>query len=342
MLADINFLAIKLKKKDLKRYIQPILFFVLVLQIACQNENQNIERVNIYDGFYSESKLMLEETYRIELNLENHRISSFFVTDEDEIFLFDNNYGLIYKLDKQGQIISSTGGIGRGPGEYITEVHLTITYCGTDIFFAFDWSQARLQVYDLELNLLNIISLNSIPFDLSCVETGKLAIVYSYIPKIDIITFEGVLQDEILPDVLFETSKESVARHFTYINEDQYALSYYFKPELLLFNREERTQKEIILSQLEIHEVISAVRSASLLENELHLFYYNINRDLPLREYKVSHVFNSIDGEYLYSYRIPENMNIYKFISNNRIAAMEDSMRTVTLYNFKFDHNVSY
>lgn len=326
----------------MKRYILPILLFGLVLQTACQNENQDIERLNIYDGYYSESKLMLVETNRIKLNLEDHRISSFFMTDEEEIFLFDNNFGLIYKLDEQGQILSSTGGIGRGPGEYNTEVHLTITHCGTDIFFAFDWSQARLQVYDLELNLLNIISLNSIPFGLSCVDTGKLAILYSYIPKIDIITSEGVLQDEILPNVPFETTKESIARHFTYINENQYALSYYFKPELLLFNRKERTQKEIILSQLEIQDVISAVRSTSILEDELHLYYNNINRDLPERDPKVSHAFNKVDGEYLYSYRIPEKMNSYQFISNNRIAAMEDSMRTVTLYNFKFDHDESY
>lgn len=326
----------------MKRYILPIFLIVLLLQNACQNDNQEIEKINIYDGFYSESKLILDETYRIEVNLEDHRISSFFVTDEDEIFLFDNNIGLIYKLDKQGQILSSTGGIGRGPGEYNTEVHLTITHCGTDNFFAFDLSQARLQVYNLELNLLNIISLNSIPFGLSCVETGKLAILYSYIPKIDIITSEGVLQDEILPNVPFETTKESIGRHFTYINEHQYALSYYFKPELLLFNRKERSLKEFILSHLEYQDVITAIRSVSILENELHLLYNNINPDLPEREQKVSHVFNKVDGEYLYSYRIPEKMNSYQFISNSRIAAMEDSMRTVTLYNFKFDHDESY
>lgn len=313
-----------------------------MLITGCIHDNQSVESINIYDGYYSEKILILEEIQRVELDLPDHMISSFFVTPENMIYLFDRSFGMIFKMDKNGHIKSKTGGIGKGPGEFVADNILTLSYCGTDIFFAFDWSQTRIQVYDLELNLLNIISLNSIPFDLSCVDTDKLAILYSYIPKIDIITFDGVLHNEILPDVLFETSKESVARHFTYINENNYALSYFFKPELLLFNREERRQKGFVLSQLESHDVITAIRRAFLLENELHLFYNNINRDLPEREYKVSHVFNTIDSEYLYSYRIPETINNYQFISNNRIAAMEDSMRTVALYNFKIDHNESY
>jgi hypothetical protein len=327
--------------RDLKRFKLPILLLFLMVS-ACQIENQIEDSLNIYEGVYSESKLILEEKYRIELDLDDHQISSFFVTPEEEIFVFDNTFGLIYKIDKQGQTISSTGGIGRGPGEFITEYHLNLTYCGADTFFAFDWSQARFQVYDLDLNLLNVVSLNSIPFDLSCVETGKLAVLYSYIPKIDIITAEGSLQEEILPKVVFDTTKESVARHFTYLRKNLYALSYMFKPVLLMISREDRSQKEIILSKLDFNDVSSAVLRVSELENELHLFYYNINRDLPDREYKISHVFSMDDGKYLYSYRVPEQINIYQFISNNSLAAMEDTMKTVTLYDFKIDHNEQY
>src|SRR5690606_30114438 len=143
------------------------------------------------------------------------------------------------------------GGIGRGPGEFLTDNYISLTYCGADKFIAIDWTQARFQVFDLDLNLLNIINLNSVSYDLSCVNDDKLAALYVYSSKIDIINYEGLLHDVIEPDVPFGGNKESVFRHFTYISKNRYALSYLFEPVLLMVNRDERSQKEFILSNLD-------------------------------------------------------------------------------------------
>ncbi len=335
-----NFYDKQLNIIDLKNYFFIYGLMVLnMLMSGCISDNQSFESFNIYDGYYSEKLLILDELNRIELDLQDHMVSSFFVTPENEVYLFDRSYGMIYKMDENGHIESKTGGIGRGPGEFITENVLTLTYCGTDIFFAFDWSQPRIQVYDLDLNLLNPIILNSVPYDVSCVNDRKLAVLYAYMPKIDIISYEGVLHEELVPDVLFGESKESVFRHFNYINQNIYALSYYFKPELLLVHKKEQSQKEIVLSKLEFQDVHFAVRKASVVGDELHLFYMNINRDLPEPEYKVTHVFHKNDGEYLYSYRMPERISQLQFISDHRIATLEDSLRTVALYDFKIEDN---
>lgn len=315
---------------------------ILVLNIVifgCQPDNHTIESINIHEGYYSEKVLQLEEINQVELGLQDYMISSFFVTSSKDAFLFDRLFGLIYKVDKNGHILNQTGGIGRGPGEFLTDNFISLTYCGTDKFIAVDWSQARFQVFDLDLNLLNIVNLNSVSYDLSCVNDDKLAALYVYSPKIDLINYNGNLHDVIEPDVPFGGSKEDVFRHFTYISENRYALSYLFKPVLLIFNNEERSHKEFILSNLDFQEVVSAVRNANVLGDELHLLYNNINHDLTEREYKASHVFNMDDGKYLYSYRVPERINNYHFISNNRLAAMEDSMRTVTIYNFKITYD---
>lgn len=310
-----------------------------LLMSGCMSDNQSFESINIYDGYYSEKPLILDELKRVELDLQDQMISSFFVTSDHEIYLFDRSYGMIYKMNENGQIESKTGGIGRGPGEFITENLLTLTYCGTDIFFAFDWSQARIQVYDLELNLLNSILLNSVPYDVSCVDDRRLAVLYGYIEKIDIISYEGVLYEEILPGAPFGGSKEEVFRHFNYINQNTYALSYYFKPVFLLLNKKEQSQKEVILSKLEFQDVHFAVRKASVAGDELHLFYININRDLAEPEFKVTHVFNKIDGEYLYSYRMPDRISQLQFITDHKIATLEDSLRTVAIYEFKIEEN---
>ena len=324
----------------MKKYREFWLLVILVFLIAaCRTDSQNVEEYNIYDRFYLEKKLIIDELTSVELNLEDQLISSFFVTSENVIYLFSRTFGLIYKMDENGHILSETGGIGRGPGEFITENLVTLAYCGSEIFFAFDLSQARLQVYDLDLNLLNSIILNSVPYDVSCVGDRRLAVLYAYIPKIDIINYEGELYEEILPDVPFGESKESVFRHFNYINENTYTLSYYFKPLLLWINRNERLKRDIVLSKLEFQDVHFAVRKASVVGDELHLFYMNINRDLPEPEHKVTHVFHKNDGEYLFSYRIPERISNLQFISNNRIATLEDSLRTIAIYDFKIKAN---
>ena len=312
---------------------------LILLMGACRPDSQSVIDYNIYDRLYVEKKLIIEELTSVDLNLEGQMISSFFVTSENVIFLFSRSFGLIYKMDENGQIVTKTGGIGRGPGEFITENLLSLVYCGEDIFFAFDLSQARLQVYDLDLNLLNSIILNSVPYDVSCVGDRRLAVLYAYMSKIDIINYEGGLYEEIVPDVPFGGSKESVFRHFNYINENIYTLSYYFKPLLLWINRNKRLKRDVVLSKLEFQDVHFAVRKASVVGDELHLFYMNINRDLPEPEHKVTHVFHKNDGEYLYSYRVPERISNLQFISNNRIATLEDSLRTISIYDFKIEAN---
>lgn len=306
---------------------------------GCMRDEQSIESMNIYDGYYYEKTMILEEIKRVELDLQDQMISSFFVTPENVIYLFDRSNGMIYKMDENGRIQAKTGGTGKGPGEFVIEHIPTLTYCGTDIFFAFDWTQARIQVYDLDLNLLNPILLNSVPYDVSCVSNQRLAVLYAYMSKIDIISYEGVLHEEIEPDVPFGESKESVFRHFNYINQNIYALSYYFKPVFLLVNKNDQSQKEAVLSKLDFKDVHFAIRKVSVLGDELHLFYININQDLPDSENKVTHAFNKLDGKYMYSYRMPEWLRHLQFISDHRIASLEDSLRTVALYDFKIEDN---
>jgi len=316
-----------------------LLLILSVFSITCQSHDNNSESMNIYDGRYSEASLMLENGKKLDLDLNNVMISSFFISNRNDIYFFDLLTARIHKYNVNSNEISNTGGFGSGPGEFAEEGIKILTYCGNEYFFAIDWYQARLQIFDLDLQLIKIVSLRGIPYDIICAGENRLAVQYSNYSRVDIISHEGVLYEELHPKIPYDNSKELRFRHFLLSENGIQYFTYYLKPVLLMVDRNGSLIKEIILSDLEPHKIHTAVRNINTLDDELHLFYNNINPNLSERERKLGHVFGMSDGEYRYSYRVPDRINNYQFESNNRLIALEDSLQSIVIYNFRIDEN---
>jgi|GEM_PF-1199866 len=316
-----------------------ILFVLSILSLSCQSQENKSESMNIYEGRYNEASLILENGKKLTPDIDDISISSFFISNRNDIYIFDLLTARIYKINMINSEFSYTGGFGRGPGEFLREGFKIITYCGNDYFFAIDWFQARLQLFDLDLQLINIISLNGIPYDLICIDDNKLAVQYSNDSRVDIISHDGVLHEELHPNIPYGNTKELQFRHFVLNEEGIQYFAYFFIPIFQMVDKNGSLMKELILSKLEPDEIHTAVRDINILDNEIHLFYNNINPNLAEREKKRGHVFDLSDGEYLYSYRVPHRINNYMFESNKRFIALEDSLKSIVIYNFRIEGN---
>jgi hypothetical protein len=285
---------------------------------------------------YVEMNLNLDLIHSIKIEDEMH-ISSFFSTDGKDVFLFDLFSGKIVKFNYDGEIVSSTGGIGRGPNEYFPDSFVQLTYCGGDEFYSNDWNLPRFHIYDLHLEMKKIVNLNATPYDISCVSNNKLALLYSNVPRIDLIKLNGSIDKSIQLDSFLDhdMTKESIFKHFIY-TEQQYFFAYYFKPLFLFYDTSNQIVNKTVLSMSPPETVTTASRSLLTKGNEIHLFYFNINQTEDSKFEKITHVFNKEFGEYRFSYKVPDRIKNYMFISENKIITVEDSL-IIGFYNYYID-----
>ena len=314
-----------------------LIFLLLILLLfSCKSEIKQYQESIFEKENFVERNLSLDLTHSFQIENEMH-ISSFFTTEEYDVFLFDLFSGKIVKLNYDGEMVSHTGGIGRGPNEYFPDSFVQLTYCGGDEFYSNDWNLPRFHIYDLNLEVKKIVNLNATPYDISCVSNNKLAVLYSNVPRIDIVKMNGSIDKSIRLDSFLDhdITRESIFKHFIY-TEQQYYFAYYFKPLFIIYDTINQSVIENILTETPTESVTTASRSLLVNENELHLFYFNMNQAEDNRFKKVTHVFNKEIGEYRYSYKVPDRIKSYMFISRDKIITIEDSLR-IGFYNYYID-----
>lgn len=313
-----------------------IFLIIIFILFSCKAEiKQHQESIFELENFV-EMNLSLDLIHSFKIEDEMH-ISSFFTTDGKDVFLFDLFSGKIVKFNYYGEIVSSTGGIGRGPNEYFPDSFVQLTYCGGDEFYSNDWNLPRFHIYDLQLEVKKIVNLNATPYDISCVSNNKLAILYSNVPRIDIIEINGSIDKSIRLESFLDhdMTKESIFKHFIY-TEQQYFFAYYFKPLFLFYDTFNQSVNKTLLTKTPSESVTTASRSLLVKENEIHLFYFNMNQTEDSNFEKITHVFNKEFGEYIFSYKVPDRIKNYMFISANKIITVEDSLR-IGFYNYNID-----
>ena len=317
-------------------YNKLIFLLLICFLLSCKKELKQYQSSIFEKDNFVERNLTLELINSVKIEDEMH-VSSFFTTKEYDVFLFDLTSGKIVKFNYGGKKISDTGGFGRGPNEYFPDSFVQLTYCGGDEFYSNDWNLPRFHVYDLDLEVKKIVNLNATPYDITCVNNNKLAVLYSNVPRIDIIKNNGNIEKSIRLDSFLDhnMTKESIFKHFIY-TEQQYFFAYYFKPLFVIYDTFNQSLNKTLLSKTLPESVTTASRNLMVKENELHLFYFNMNQTEDKNFSKVTHVFDKKFGEYCYSYNLADRIKNYMFISTNKMITIEDSLR-IGFYNYYFD-----
>lgn len=317
-------------------YNKLIFLLLIFLLLSCKEALKQYQSSIFEKDNFVERNLSLDLIHSFKIEDEMH-ISSFFTTEEKEVFLFDLFTGKIVKFNYDGEIVSSTGGIGRGPNEYFADSFVQLTYCGGNEFYSNDWNLPRLHIYDLNLKIKKIVNLNATPYDISCVNDNRLAVLYSNVPRIDIIKLNGRIDKSIQLDGFLDhdMSKESIFKHFIY-TKNHYFFAYYFKPLFLFYDTSSKSVNKTVLTMSPPESVTTASRSLLTKEDEIHLFYFNMNQTENTNFKKITHVFNKDLGGYRFSYKVPDRVKNYMFISANRLITLEDSLR-IGFYNFNID-----
>jgi len=301
--------------------------------MSCNVEIKEYDKSIFQDEIFTEKKLSLEFIHSFKIE-DDMQISSFFVTKEQNVFLYDLSSRKIIKFDYNGNVINRTGDVGSGPNEYAPDSFVQLTYCDGKEFYSNDWYLPRFHIYDLDLKVKKIVNLNGIPYDITCVGDNKLAVLYSNIPQIDILNLNGSIDNSIQLDrfLEYDTTKESVFKHFIYTKE-KYFFAYYFKPLFLVYDRFNQSVYRILLTMKSSESVTTASRALLIKENEIHLFYFNMNQAEKAKNRKITHVFDKTTGEYKSSYILPERIKNYLFILPERMITIEDSSK-IGFYNY--------
>ena len=306
---------------------------LIVLLMSCKGKIKEYNKTIFQDYTFAEINLNLELIHSFTIEDDMH-ISAFFATEEQDVILFDLSSRKILKFSYDGNKIYAIGGDGNGPNEYFPDSFVQLTYCGGKEFYSNDWYLPRFHIHDLQLEVKRLVNLNGIPYDITCIDENKLAVLYSNIPQIDILNIKGSIDKSIKLDLFLDhdATKESVFKHFVY-TENKYFFAYYFQPLFLIYDTFNYSVSKILLTMDPPESITTATRRLLVKEKEIHLFYFNINEADIVKDKKITHVFDRTTGEYKSSYIVPERIKNYSFISPDKIIALEDSQK-IGFYKF--------
>lgn len=306
--------------------------FLLLLAsvvIGCNIKGKVTKVIKLNKDEIIKKRLKLTPLLRYDTDNKDYYFSSLAVDNKNEVFAFNKYTGKIIKFDTTGKIVKKTGGIGKGPNEFVTDLNDKILYCGGSKILAYDWSLPRIHLYDTNLNSKRIIQLDGLIYEAACYDKNTYIVLYSTKSTANILNYKG----RILNTVKFNNDKVDNLKSFKRLKylKSNYFISYYFKPLFLRFNKYEGLTHKIILPTDEGERVRTATRNISILNKSAYIFFNDIS--LNPRE-KITHVFNT-SGSYKYSYKIPNRINYYQILSQDKLITLEDSLRNIVLYKFK-------
>jgi hypothetical protein len=313
-----------------------ISFAILILCIGCESEEDlytETEKVSVYQsGVLKKYKLSLERIKSVKVDTSSI-IVTFFLTEDDDLFLFDRSVGKILKYNLNGELITETGGIGQGPNEYSKDTVAKMTYCGNGEIYSIDWNRPIIKVHDLDLNLRRELDLTGMPYDVVCVDKASIAVLYSNKYEIDVLNKYGKKNNTIYLNNIVDLgiTKEYIFKHFLYTDKG-YFFAYYFRPLIITLNKQTKQIDKYDLKPLSDNSTTTAVRSLFNHNNDIHSYYYDLNN----RRNKITHVFDKCNGTYKYSYEVPQSFSNYIITSANQIVAREDRFH-INFYSYSID-----
>lgn len=308
------------------------IFILIVFVFSCHRDNSSIvEIIEIHEEDIINKKITLTKNLTYNTAGKDFYFTSLAMLDNEELLAFDKNEGLIIKFDRLGNIIKATGGIGEGPNEYVVDIYADVLYCGQDQVIAFDWSLSRMHLYDKKLTYKRSIQLDGVPYEMTCYEDDSITLLYSTKQDAEVMNTNG----NIFKTFKFDDESINDLTNFKHVEykDDIWFMAYYFQPIFLRFDEKKGLTHKIKLPARDPELVKTATRSLSVTKDAIHLFYHDLNSPMPRNRRKIAHVFSD-SATYKFSYQIPIHINYYEIISEDKLVALEDSMRKIALYNF--------
>lgn len=305
-------------------HTQLLVSLLILILLSCSRTNDKVVRSI---GEETNVKMVLEE--KIHLLTDTTMVISSISFNDRNIYLFNIAEGTIISYTYEGDINNITGGIGKGPNEYNVEVNAEVGTC-SDKVFAFDWSNPRIHIYEADLRSYKILNLDNLPYDVSCYQDETLYVQYSNTNRIDEVGLNGgILNTFSLEQKVADGLKKF--RRFRKI-DNRFYLAYMFDPVFEIIENTYTKRKEIEYELADQNlSGRSSTRVINVVDDHIHLFFNDVESGV-----KKGIVFD-LFGDYQFSYKIPERINLYALMDKNTMAAVENSSSTVKLYSYFYD-----
>ena len=149
---------------------------------------------------------------------------------EEHIFATDVDQHRVVKMDRNGIVVKSVGGVGSNPGEFSFPNSIRQNK-DKEIYVCDGRSNSRIQVFDEDLNLLRIIGKRGTsngcfesPGDLDFDEAGNIYVVEQRNHRIQVLTPEGqhiryIGRHGVNPGELSDPLSPAIHRNMIYVTE---------------------------------------------------------------------------------------------------------------------------
>ncbi len=305
-------------------HTQSLVSLLILILLGCSKTNDKVvksieEETNV--------KMVLKE--KVHLLTDTTMVISSLSFNDNNIFVFNMAEGTIISYTYEGAKENITGGIGKGPNEYNVEFNAEAGTC-SDKVFAFDWVNPRIHIYEADLSSYRIINLANLPYDVSCHENETLYVQYSNTNEIDEVDLNGGIRNTFR----LEQSLADGLEKFRRIKEidNRFYIAYMFDPTFKIIEHTYEGRKEIEYELADENlSVRSSTRVINVVDDQIHLFFNDVESGV-----KKGIVFD-LFGDYLFSYKIPERINLYMFMDKNLLVAVENSSSTVKIYSYSYE-----
>jgi hypothetical protein len=228
-------------------------------------------------------------------------------------------------INKQEQIFKKPIIEGKGPGEFDLSGSINITSCNETIAI-WDWSQARIQLYDKLLSLKKIISTEGVPLHVNCNQNNWL-VSYSNSSNVDVLRSNGSVITSKSANVNPFDPEMPLARRV--ISKNALYSFYILYPTVV-----KETGGKASVFEFNKHESAfgqSMLLSISTTQDSLFA-YYGLRQADKKRRFIVH--FNST-REKPSLLHISNDFHQMLFLPGNRILASTDSTHSLILYNYE-------
>ncbi len=305
-----------------------VLFLIVGCTLSSANEIKDIE---LKQSDILIKKLSLEKKISIKLFDQDYFFLAVSKSSIGNIYALDKYSSQILMFNEDGRLIKRVGGSGRGPGELLIEHNANLIACRGSII-VYDWSLPRLQIYDENLDLKDILNLEGIPYEVGCIEDEQIIILFSNRNLVQKMELNGNIEKSFSFDDSQPFDLDIFKRIISY--EETLFVSYLFRP--VLFRWENNAMVERVTLPIgERDSIITATKNLSLVDSSLHVFFYNLGSTKTKDKRKIGHVFSAISTKYKYSYYVPIYINDFKILTNSQLIALEDTLSRISIYDYK-------
>ncbi|WP_421775474.1 hypothetical protein [Gracilimonas sp.] len=312
------------------KYVLQFFISLVIFSLSCSGGHHDKTITEIGPNDVKYRTVFFEKVFSFDGDSSDYSFIDIVASKNGQFFGFDQNSGSIVKIVNDS-VVNQTGGIGDGPNEYDVEAKPSLLICDENNLIAFELKAARYQVYDIDLNYISSVLLDAIPEEIVCYSQDEIAVFYHIKEGIDIMHFDGSLTRS-LKFVEDWPGNNLTFKEAIYTNNN-FFISYTFDPRLAIYKVGYGMSDLISLPVINRDSVKFATKNISKSSNNIHLYFYDDHISTPKAKRKKGHVFSD-SGEYLYSYHVPSSVNYYKFFSEDKLVAVEDTLQRIVIYNF--------